>query len=74
MRVAVQQVINDCNYQNVSREELLDALLSTGALGLAQERAYEYAEAARAAIQSLPNSAYADALLSIPTYIVERER
>src|SRR5436190_3896419 len=42
MRVAVQQVINDCNYQNVSREELLDALMNTGALGLAQERAYEY--------------------------------
>ena len=74
MRVAVQRVINDCNYQNVSRGELLDVLMSTGALGLAQERAYEYAEGARAAIQSLPNSAYADALTAIPAYIVERER
>lgn len=74
IRAALQQVINDGGYQNVSRQELLSALIETGALATAQQRAVEYAEAARASIQSLSNSLYTDALSAIPTYIVERDR
>jgi octaprenyl-diphosphate synthase len=73
-RGGVQRVIAEANYNNVSRESLLRALETSGALGLAQERAIEYAEAARGALDGLNDSPYAHALSAIPSYIVERDR
>jgi len=73
-RAAVQAIMHEGNYRKVSREELLDKVERTGALERARERAYEYAEAARSALDALPNSKYWDALYSIPTYIIERDR
>lgn len=73
-RAAAQQVIAESSYENVSRESLRGALEDSGALGLAQERAVEYAEAARSALDGLIGSPYANALAAIPTYIVERDR
>jgi octaprenyl-diphosphate synthase len=70
----LQRVIAESDYANVSRESLLNALESSGALGLARARAIEYAEAARAALDGLDDSPYAAALASIPAYIVERDR
>ncbi|MBA3767707.1 MAG: hypothetical protein H0W99_12115 [Acidobacteria bacterium] len=66
--------MHEGNYQKVTRAELLSAVERTGALERARERAYEYAEAARTALDSLPTSKYWDALYSIPTYIIERDR
>lgn len=74
MRAAIQTVIADANYDAVSRASLLAALERTGALALAHERAIEYAEAAGAALDGLNGSPHAEALRSIPTYIVERDR
>jgi len=74
MRAAIQTVIADASYDAVSRASLLAALERTGALALAHERAIEYAEAARAALDGLNGSPHAEALRSIPTYIVERDR
>jgi len=74
MRAAIQTVIADTNYDTVSRASLLAALERTGALALAHERAIEYAEAARAALNGLHGSPHAEALRSIPAYIVERDR
>ena len=73
-RAAVQTVMREGNYQKVSRAMLLDAVERTGALERARERAYEYAEAAREALDDLPPSKYRDALHAIPTYIIERDR
>src|SRR5712691_214972 len=73
-RAEAQRVIAERSYENVSRESLLRALEDTGALGLARERAIEYAEAARGALDGLKDSAYAQALSAIPSYIVERDR
>jgi len=73
-RTDLQRVIAEGNYQSISRAMLLEALERTGALGLAQERAIEYAEAARDSLDGLGNSSYADALSAIPGYIVERDR
>ncbi|HVG32391.1 MAG TPA: polyprenyl synthetase family protein [Pyrinomonadaceae bacterium] len=73
-RAAVQAIMHEGDYRKVSREELLDKVERTGALERARERAYEYAEAARSALEALPNSKYWDALYSIPTYIIERDR
>jgi octaprenyl-diphosphate synthase len=73
-RAEAQRVIAEGSYENVSRESLLCALEDTGALGLARERAIEYAEAARGALDGLNDSPYAHALSAIPSYIVERDR
>ncbi|HEV2914021.1 MAG TPA: polyprenyl synthetase family protein [Pyrinomonadaceae bacterium] len=73
-RTALQAIMHEGNYQKVERAALLAAVERTGALERARERAYEYAEAARAALESLPGSKYWDALYSIPTYIIERDR
>ena len=74
MRAAIQTVIGDASYQNVSRAALLEALEKTGALGIALQRAIEYASAALASLEGLPDSSYAQVLSSIPAYIVERDR
>src|SRR5438094_151846 len=71
MRLAIQTVINDADYERVSRGQLLEALERTGALGLAFERATEYASAALSALEGLNPSAYARIRASVPTYIVE---
>lgn len=73
-RAEAQRVIAEGSYGSVSRESLLRALEDSGALGLAQERAIEYAEAARGALDGLNGSPYTSALSAIPSYIVERDR
>lgn len=73
-RTEVQRVIAEGGYAGVSRNSLLEALDSTGALALARERAIEYAEAALAALEGLGDSPYARALSALPAYIVERDR
>jgi octaprenyl-diphosphate synthase len=73
-REKVERVIADGNYDNVSRSELLNAVQRVGGLERARARADEFAEAARSALDVLPNSEYCEALKSIPTYVLERER
>jgi octaprenyl-diphosphate synthase len=73
-RASVQLVMQDGGYDNLSRAQLLQALESSGALARARQRAYEYAQAARASLETLPDSEYCDALRTIPSYIIERNR
>jgi octaprenyl-diphosphate synthase len=70
----LQAIMREGGYRQVTRETLLRAVERTGALTRARERAYEYAEAARTALDALPGSEYSDALRSLPTYIIERDR
>lgn len=74
MRAAIQSVISDGSYATVTRPVIFEALERTGALGLAKERAVEYAEAARTSLEGLDDTPHAQALASIPAYIVERDR
>jgi octaprenyl-diphosphate synthase len=74
LRSAIQTVISEASYATISRRFLQEALERTGALQLALERAVEYALAARATLDGLADSTYAQVLSSIPTYIVERDR
>ena len=74
LRSVAQTVMREGNYQQVNRRTLLEAVESSGALERARQRAREYAEAARRSLSILPGSQYCDALLSIPTYIIERDR
>lgn len=73
LRHDIQTVINDSGYTNVSRESLLHALERNSALTMAHERAMEYAEAARTALDALNDSIYLDALRAIPAYCIERD-
>lgn len=70
----IQTVISDGNYDRVSREELLREVERIGGLERARVRADEFAQDARTALNVLPDSDYCDALRSIPTYVLERER
>ena len=72
-RANIQAVMREGSYEEVPRAELLSAAERTGALTRARRRAAEYAEAARGALDALPASPYADALRSIPTFILERD-
>ena len=74
MRSQVQTVISEGGYQTVSRQSLVDALEKTGALALTQQRAIEYAEGARAALDGLNGSIHTQALRAIPTYCIDRDR
>src|SRR5215510_12214891 len=74
LRSDIQTVIAEESYNAISRQLILDKLEQTGALALAKERAVEYAEAAVAALNGLNHSPHAQALASIPAYIVERDR
>jgi octaprenyl-diphosphate synthase len=74
MHKDLQAIMREGSYQHMTRETLLRAVERTGALTRARERAYEYAEAARTALDELPTSEYSDALRSLPTYIIERDR
>src|SRR5205809_1565774 len=74
MRSPVQTVISEGGYQTVSRQSLVDALERTGALALTQQRAIEYAEGARAALDGLNGSIHTQALRAIPTYCIDRDR
>jgi octaprenyl-diphosphate synthase len=73
-RDAVQTVMRDGNYQKVTRQSLLEKVEGTGALERARERAARYAETARNSLSALPSSNYSNALYSIPSYIIERDR
>ncbi len=69
----VREVMREGGYTKVTRAELVETVERTGALDRARALARRYAEDARRALERLPDSEYADALRSIPTYIIERE-
>ncbi|MBA2646343.1 MAG: polyprenyl synthetase family protein [Pyrinomonadaceae bacterium] len=72
-RAAVESVMREGSYEESPRANLLSAAQQTGALERARARAAEFAGLAISALDSLPSSKYADALRSIPTFILERE-
>lgn len=73
-REMVETVIREGTYSTVSRRDLLEAVERVGGFDKARARADGFAEAARASLEVLPDSEYCDALRSIPTYVLERER
>lgn len=73
-REMVQTILRDGSYSRVPRTELLQAVARAGALERARNRADEYAEAARSALEDFPDSDYADSLRAIPSYVLERDR
>jgi octaprenyl-diphosphate synthase len=73
-REKVHTVLTEKSYSNVSRRDLLEAVDRVGAIEFARARADEYAKTARAVLDDLPGSEYADTLRVIPTYVIDRDR
>jgi octaprenyl-diphosphate synthase len=68
----LNQVMQDGDYSNVAREELLGRLESAGTIEETRRRAYQYAERARKNLEVLGKTEYRSALEEIPTYMIER--
>jgi octaprenyl-diphosphate synthase len=73
-RADVQSVMRDGNYESISRATLMRAAEESGAVERARRRAHDFATAARKSLDVLPHTKYRDALSSIPTFILERDR
>src|SRR5215204_4980225 len=73
-RELVQTVLHEGKYSSVTQEDLLEAMVRTGALERARVRANEYAIEACSALENLPDSEYSDSLKALPTYILDRDR
>jgi octaprenyl-diphosphate synthase len=70
----VQTVISEKGYESVSRRDLLEAVDRVGANERARLRADQYAEAARSALDILPDTDYSESLKAIPTFVLDRDR
>ena len=70
----MQTVLHEGKYSTVTQNDIREAMIRTGALDQARDRANEYAENARAALDNLPDSEYCDSLRSLPSYIIDRDR
>ncbi|HEX8421812.1 MAG TPA: polyprenyl synthetase family protein [Pyrinomonadaceae bacterium] len=73
-RADVQAVMREGNYEAISRASLMHAAEQSGAIERARQRARDFATAARKSLDVLPHTKYRDALSSIPTFILERDR
>ncbi|HEY4424515.1 MAG TPA: polyprenyl synthetase family protein [Pyrinomonadaceae bacterium] len=73
-RAMVETVLREGKYSSVKPQDLLDAIVRSGALEQARARANEYAESACTALDVLPDSDYCESLRALPTYILNRDR
>jgi len=73
-KAAVQSVMREGNYREHARATFMREAEKVGALERARASAASYATAAAAALDALRPSVYTDALRSIPSFILEREK
>lgn len=73
-REMVQTVLRETKYGSVKEQDVLEAIVRSGALEQARAKANEYAEDARTALDALPDSEYSESLRALPTYILDRDR
>jgi len=73
-RAMVETVLREGKYSSVKPQDLLDAIVRSGALEQARARANEYAESACTVLDVLPDSDYSESLRALPTYILNRDR
>jgi octaprenyl-diphosphate synthase len=73
-RGAIETVLQERAFDGVTHAEILDILSRYGSLDAAYARAAEYAESARKAICTFPDSEIKRALLWAPEFVVAREK
>jgi octaprenyl-diphosphate synthase len=73
-REAIQTVLKEQNFENVTHAEILDILNRHGSVDYAMNTAFLYAESARNALNGLPDTEFKRALLWVPDFVVAREK
>ncbi len=73
-REAIRTVLEDLNFERTSHQQVLSILRHHGSVEYALAAAFQYAETARAALASLPDSDYKRALLWMPDFVVARDK
>ena len=73
-RQAIQRVLDDRSFENVSREQIQKILIKNGSVEYAMAVADRYAEQSRQALASLPDSEFKRALLWVPDFVVARDK
>ena len=73
-RQAIQRVLDDRSFENVSRGQVQDILARNGSVDYAMAAALRYADQARHALSSLRDSEFRRALLWVPDFVVAREK
>jgi octaprenyl-diphosphate synthase len=74
MRDVIQTVMTNASYESVSRNELHQAVERVGGIEIARAQAERYATAAQSALDTLPETEFREALLTIPAYVLDRDR
>ena len=74
LKTDLEKIMHDGDYENVSREMLLDKLEEQQTIEETRRRAYFYAEQARKNLEVLPKTEYRLALEEIPRYMIERNK
>jgi octaprenyl-diphosphate synthase len=73
-RERVQTVMSEGSYATVTRNELHQAVVQSGAIERARARGDEYAAAAGTSLDSLADSEFCESLKAIPAYVLDRDR
>ena len=73
-RQAIQRVLGDRSFENVSRGQVQDILARNGSVDYAMAAADRYAEQARQSIAMLPDTEFRRALMWVPDFVVAREK
>ncbi len=73
-KATIETVLRDRAFNGVTHSQILDILARYGSLEYASERAAQYAESARKAICTFPDSEFKRALLWAPDFVVAREK
>ena len=73
-RKAIQRVLDDRSFENVSRQQIQELLARNGSVEYAMAAADRYSAQARTALAQLPDSEFKRALLWVPEFVVAREK
>jgi octaprenyl-diphosphate synthase len=74
VRQDLEKIMRDGNYENITREMLLERLEGYNLLEETREKAYSFARQARKNLELLPKTEYRSALEEIPAYMIERNK
>lgn len=73
-RQMIGTVLAEGGFKTVPKESILSAVAEHGTLDRTLEMARSFGESARSRLSDLPESELKEALMSLPTFIVERDR
>ncbi|MDQ3130015.1 MAG: polyprenyl synthetase family protein [Acidobacteriota bacterium] len=74
VKTQLEKIMRDGDYENVSREMILELMEKHGTLKETRRRAFEYANKSRKNLEFLPETEYREALAEIPAYMIERNK